>query len=249
MKKKTLHIELYNEKWCNKLLPTPIPPFTYQHDTPNIPTTLIHSFPSVIKLHKDTHTCPPQPLFEKLDNNFSNFLFLLALHKSLITTYCLFFIQYIPVDSIKPRWFLVQVNHHESEILKMDSLRTGDYHVTLFSRHPADKNNCDDAARWWPEWHEYYLDDSNIPVYCARIFFNPRRKPDLTKYMLWTALVHLTDTSCFLHGPFNSDSQSDIISANQYIALRHWEYLLTFCNELSIIPYTPTHFHSYYYEI
>ena len=64
--KKALHIELYNEKWFNKLLPTPIPPFTYQHDTPNIPTTFVYSFPSVIKLHKDTHTCPPQPLFEKL---------------------------------------------------------------------------------------------------------------------------------------------------------------------------------------
>ena len=32
--KKALHIELYNEKWFNKPLPTSIPPFTYQNDTP-----------------------------------------------------------------------------------------------------------------------------------------------------------------------------------------------------------------------
>ena len=31
-----------------------------------------------------------------------------------------FFIRYIPEDNTKPRWFLVQVNHIESEILKMD---------------------------------------------------------------------------------------------------------------------------------
>ena len=153
------------------------------------------SFPSVTELHKETHTCPPQPLFEKMDNTFSNPLSPLALHKYLTKTDYFFFVQYIPKDNIKPRSFLVQVNHHESEILKMDLLRTGDYHITFFSRHPVDKHLCDDVARWWPEWHEYYLDDANIQVYGARMHFNPRRKPDLTNYMLWTDSVPLTDTS------------------------------------------------------
>ena len=66
--------------------------------------------------------------------------------------------------------------------------------------------------------------------------FSPRRKPDLTKYMLWTDSVYLTDQSCSIHRLFNFDSQSDIISTNQYIILRHWEFLLTACNELGIVP-------------
>ena len=60
----------------------------------------------------------------------------------------------------------------------MDSLRTGDYHVTFLSRHLADKNLCDDAANWWSEWNEYYFNDSNIPVYGVRMLFSPKRKPD-----------------------------------------------------------------------
>ena len=63
------------------------------------------------------------------------------------------------------------------------------------------------------------MDDSNIPVYGDRILLHPRRKPDLIKYVLWIDSVPLTDTSCFLHRPFNFDSQSDIISTNQYIFL------------------------------
>ena len=78
-------------------------------------------------------------------------------------------------------------------------------------------------------------------LYMMRIFLSilkPKRKPDLANYMLWTDSVHLTDSSCFLHGPFNFDSRSDVISANQFVALHHWEYLLTSCITLGILPLT-----------
>ena len=58
--------------------------------------------------------------------------------------------------------------------------------------------------------------------------------------MLWTDSVYLTDQSCSIHRLFNFDSQSDIISTNQYIILRHWEFLLTACNELGIVPPPPS---------
>jgi len=104
--------------------------------------------------------------------------------KSLATIDCLFLIQYISEDTIQPRWFLVRVNLHETEILKIDSLRTGDHHVTFLFRHPADKHLCDDVAHWWPEWHEYCLDNSNISVYGARMLFSPKRKAESSKYTL-----------------------------------------------------------------
>ena len=78
-------------------------------------TAPLPSFPSAIELHKETHTCPPHPLYEKVDKTFSNLLSPLALYKSLATTDCLFFIKYIPEDTIKPRWALFQVNHHETQ--------------------------------------------------------------------------------------------------------------------------------------
>ena len=48
------------------------------------------------------------------------------------------------------------------------------------------------------------------------MLFSPKRKPDLTKYMMWTNSVDLTDQSCFIHRSLNFDSQSDIISTNSF---------------------------------
>ena len=65
---------------------------------------------------------------------------------------------------------------------------------------------------------------------------DPKREPDPSKYILWTVSVHLTDSSCYLHGPFNCDSHFDVITVQQHIALIHWEYLLTICHTFSIVP-------------
>ena len=68
------------------------------------------------------------------------------------------------------------------------------------------------------------------------MLFKPNRKLDLKKYMLWSDSVHLTNVSCFIHGTFNFDSRSDVISAKQFVDLCHWEYLLISCITLGIVP-------------
>ena len=105
----------------------------------------------------------------------------------------------------------------------MDSKSTGNYHVTFISRHPKNNDLCDETTRWWPLCHEYKNDKNNLPIYGARMLFGPKRKPDSNKYILWTDSVPLTDLSCYLLGPFNFDSHSDIITTNQHVALTHWE--------------------------
>ena len=179
-----LYIELYNDKWFDKPLKTSNPPFTYKYDILKLSDKSVSPFPSVVELHDKTSTLTPQSLCGKLDYNTSQPPSPLTLHTSLANKYSLFFIQYIPEGTIKPRWFLIQVNHIETNILKMGSLRTGDYHVIFLSKHPADKHLCDDKARWWPEWHEYYLDDENIYSYGDRVLFSPKRKSDQPKYIM-----------------------------------------------------------------
>ena len=117
----------------------------------------------------------------------------------------------------------------------MDSLNTGDYHTNSLSQHPKDNHLCDDVSRWWLERHECQLDDQNVPVYDARILFDPKRKPNVDKDISWTDTVHLTDASCFIHYSFNCDSRSNIISTKTFIALGHWEFLLISCNVLGIV--------------
>ena len=100
------------------------------------PLLLFHQWLNFMK--KLTLSPSPKSLFEKVDDNFSNPVSPLALQNCLDMTDHLSFIRYIPEDTIKLRWFLVQLNHHETEILKVYSLRTGYSHVTFLSRHHVD---------------------------------------------------------------------------------------------------------------
>lgn len=114
--------------------------------------------------------------------------------------------------------------------MNLDSKHTGDYYVTFISRHPDDSHLCNQTARWWPLWHEYKKNVNNVPLYGARMLFGPKRKQDLRKYILWT------DSSCYLHGSFNFDSHSDVITGKQHIVLTNWRFLLTICHSFSIVP-------------
>ena len=78
--KNVLRIELYNEKWFNRLLPPSAPPFTYKHTTLKIPNEQVTHFPSLVKFHKDTNTSPPKLLLQNADHVISYFPFSLALH-------------------------------------------------------------------------------------------------------------------------------------------------------------------------
>ena len=130
----------------------------------------------------------------------------------------------------------MQINHEETTLLKMEPETIGDYHVTFLARHPNDKHLCDGKTRWWPGWHEYKLDSHNVPVYGSRMLLSPKRKPTPKIYMLWSDSVHLTDSKYFIHGPFNYDAHTDIIQSKQHVTLIHWEFLLSFCSQFSIIP-------------
>ena len=146
--KKLLHVELYNEKHFKKSLQTSTPSFNYKHDIVQLPNELLPPFVTLTKLYDNANTCPPDPLFDKVDDNISNPPSHLVLHKILITIDFFFFIKYIPEDNVKYRWFLVEVNYVETDILKMDSLRTENMFITFLYRCLDNNYIYDDAARW-----------------------------------------------------------------------------------------------------
>ena len=56
-------------------------------------------------------------------------------------------------------------------------------------------------------------------MYGTRVLFGSKRKHNLNKYILWTDSDYLSDSFCYIHGPFNFESRSDIISTKQCITL------------------------------
>ena len=119
--KKALDIELYNEKWFNKQLHTSTPKLVYDHDSLHFPDASLLAFPSVSIIHRETHTCPPTPSIKPDDYPHSSPPYPLTSHRSLFNSDCLFFIRYIPENTFKPCWFLVQINHAETTLLNLDS--------------------------------------------------------------------------------------------------------------------------------
>ena len=182
------------------------PPFKHDYATLFFPSTVPTPFSNLSNLHVKTNTSPPEPLIEYVDTNGCSPPTPAILSHSLLNSDGLFFIRYTPEGTLKSRWFLVQINHEETQVLNMNPRKTGDYYVTFLSRHTSDLHLCDDNSRWWPIWYEYVLDKDNIPVYESRILLGPNRKPNLKKFILWIDSVQLIDSSCYIHGSFNFDS-------------------------------------------
>ena len=128
--------------------PTFSPPLKHDRATLSFPPTITTPFPSLSTLHHETNTSPPLPLLENVDDDDRSPPIPAALHQSLPLSDGSFFVQYTPEDTLKPRWFLVQINMDETCKLNMESPTTGDCHVTFLSRHSSDNNLCDDTSRW-----------------------------------------------------------------------------------------------------
>ena len=148
----------------------------------------------------------------------------------------LFFIQYIPEGSIRPRWFLVKIELDLTYSLDLQPETTGHYLVAFLARHPRDKQLTDDFARWWPEWHEYTIGADNIPDFGQRVLFHPLRKPNLSKFRLWTDTVPLSDPNCYLQGPFDFESRNDVLNPCNYVARDQWLLLASSCSVSGIVP-------------
>ena len=122
-------------------------------------------FPDIFELHEETNIASPEPLIESVDIDDCYPPTPVALYHSLLTSDSLFFIRYTLEGTLKSRWFLVQINHDETNEFNMNPQTTEDYHVTLLSRYTSDNHLCDDNFRLWSLWYKNVLDKNNIPIY------------------------------------------------------------------------------------
>ena len=73
-------------------------------------------------------------------------------------------------------------------------------------------------------------------MYSADILLEPNRKSRLEKYVFQTDFICLTESSCYIREPSDFDFCSDVIKPKEYINMSCWEFLLTPCNTVGIIP-------------
>ena len=145
----------------------------------------------------------------------------------------LFFIQYVPSGTLRPRWYVVQVNEEESK----DTSEKGVFLCEFLQKHTSDKYKSDSRSRWWPEWRELnWSNDGTVYDYGRRVLLSPRSKPDLQKYGKFSDNIRLLDENVYLIGPFDFAKKDRSTPGQSIIPEERWLELSEICEFRNIIP-------------
>ena len=236
--KKSMQIELYNTTYFQ-----PRPPKTKSPHV-NKPSTYVdsvafesHDIPSLSDLHRSTNTTPPEPESESTTlattepNNIHDMI--------LQSKDKLFFIRFTPAQTMRARWYLVQVNIEDTQELNADYIKNGIYYCCFLAKHPSDTGKSDEFSRWWPDWYEYHrCKQTDDIVFGDRILFAPNRKPDGDKYIQWAEEVDLISDQHRLIGPFDFEAISAANRTRYKVEGKVWRKCFDICLSLNITPPT-----------
>ena len=91
----------------------------------------------------------------------------------------LLFIKFIPVSTLRPCWYLIQV--YLDSTLDMYPVTTPNvtYYCVFLAKHPNDIHKSNKFSRWCPECHKYsrYKDTNDI-IYGRYVIIRPNQTPD-----------------------------------------------------------------------
>ena len=152
----------------------------------------------------------------------------------------LFFIQYTPEDTLRRRWYLVQIDMESTATANPDYATNGKYWCIFHYSHPNDKDKSDEFSRWWPEWYRYTrCSTTDAIIYEYRILIRPSVTPCSKKFIQWAALIPLYGTkSTVLVGPFDFASITMSNRVRQRVSREYWDQLSQICNNIGILPPT-----------
>ena len=227
------NLKLYNEVWFSHDVTAPPHKFDYTSQPDffvDIP--IDDRFPTMTELSKEIPelVCIPVEKPHTMDLLSSEDLAVSIAN----STDKLFFISYLMANTIRPRWYLVQI---DMECTARDPLSehfqaTGRYYVHFQRRHFDDVACSDLTSRWWPIWHEYTTADDDIIDYGKSVNIRPNAIPDHAKYIAWSDVVPLTNPECCLLGPI------DFQHGSRHLHPDVWSQLFHICAARGIIPPT-----------
>ena len=182
--------------------------------------------PSVTQKDRDVESSPVQVVSEHGDDNS------ICLHRSIeLSADKLFFIQYTPANTMRPRWFLIQVDLEEST----EASSTGIYFCTFMAKHPDDAKLADNLVCWWPEWRELAWNEDGTFEFEGRILYGPKSRPNNRKYAKFSTDVNLSSCDVMLVGPFDYIEKQGVRKLS-FIAEGIWHRLVDQCAERALLP-------------
>jgi hypothetical protein len=146
----------------------------------------------------------------------------------------LFFVQYKPTGTFRPKWYLVQA---EPTLDSTDPELGPLYRCHFYYRHSKDRDASDPHSRYWPSWHYYSINptDGVQELSTYQLEVPPTRIPDPKRFLPWSDELPLCSNTCHLVGPFDFLEPSTPRGYRQFIPLPIWEQLLTVCQREGIV--------------
>ena len=245
--KKVLDVESYNHQWFHNKPKTakgkstdPTTPFIDTVQADAIMTSLIPSQKEMdktigVKEGEDPGAC------EIFEEEIHQSLHIPTLKHQISTEGGdkLFFIRFIPAETIRPKWYLVQI---DLELTAKDPTCNPDegiFNCAFLAKHPNDLKKSDERARWWPDWYKYSLcEDTGEIIYGQRTLIRPSTIPDSRQYVLWSTAVNLNNHETFIHGPFNFAELNQTNRTRNTVHRSDWTVLFEYCKKHSIMPPT-----------
>ena len=224
--KNPLDILFYNDTFFSSPSLTLPLKFDYTRETLRVPPHYSTSqFTFLSFLHNESKTeYPPRNIDQFITPTYKVFSPLDLFHQ-LTLSGKLFFIHYVPEQTIRPHWYLIEVLQFANAITENYSKDTCNYKVSFLARYLDDNALSDDLARWWPDWHEIIRTTTSTPNFGVRVLFVPHRIPPPDKYELWIDIIPLCNQNCYLLGPVAFEPRFDIIKPNQHVSRSIWDLL------------------------
>ena len=234
---KSLKIELYNDQFFHT-------PNTISQPSRNQPSTPIdeltfksHIMQKTIPSAQPESSVPVEPEDAPTPKNHQP-----TIHQDITTSKDkLFFVHFTPANTLRKRWYLVQVNIQDTAEVNPDYHNNHKYFCTFLAKHPSDKHLSDELSCWWPDWYRYKTDTTTGQiVYGNRILIRPNTNPDPTKFVPWATDLELTTsaTARNLIGPFNFEPISQSNRTKQTVPSSLWRQLKDICISHHILPPT-----------
>jgi len=234
---KAFDVTGYNNAWYNdkppskppELLPKallPLPDFNLPEENANTPT------PSQITT--DTQAIPTisEDQSEQFDDTAATLEASILRQNLQSSVDKLFFIQFTPANTLRPKWYLVQIQIDQHSI----DDAPGMYFCTFFQKHVRDIQLPDNMSRWWADWRELDWTTDDSYEYGKRILFQPRNKPDPRKYGKFGLDINLLEQDRILVGPFNFLEKTPSRPGKSFVPNDAWADLGRRCRSTSLTP-------------
>ena len=152
----------------------------------------------------------------------------------------LFFIQYAPDNSLRRRWYLIQVDMESTMDVNPSYATDHRFWCVFLAKYPDDSKKGDEFSLWWPDWYNYSrCPTTDYIVYGDCIMIKPNVLSSSKKFVQWATMLPLDGSNNIsLLGPITFETIDAHNRVRNKVHRSNWNLLIEACATFGIMPPT-----------